>query len=100
MKMHSSDYYDILEQNGAVEAVALPASGCTTTSTTTAPVAVLPILRQLEGSPVVGFVEDPCGPATSPPGKDLRRRVRIPLIMHPTPLGASRRRTWAWRTPT
>ena len=88
MKMHSCEYYDILEQNGAVEAVAPPGFRMHYDfNHNRGLVAVLPILRQLEGSPVVGFIEDPCGPATSPAGADLRRRVRIPLIMHPTPGG-------------
>ncbi|HEX2324193.1 MAG TPA: enolase C-terminal domain-like protein [Chloroflexota bacterium] len=88
MKMHSSDYYDILEQNGAVEAVAPPGFRMHYDfNHNRGLAAVLPILRQLEGSPVVGFVEDPLRASDVSAWQDLRRRVRIPLIMHPTPLG-------------
>ncbi|MGH2368326.1 MAG: enolase C-terminal domain-like protein, partial [Chloroflexota bacterium] len=88
MKMHSCDYYDIFEQNRAVEE--------------TAPdgflmhydfnhnrslVTVRPILKELEQSRVVGFVEDPLRMNDVDGWRYLREQVRIPLIMHPAPLG-------------
>ena len=42
---------------------------------------VLPILRQLEDHPVVGFVEDPLARWDVHGWRNLRERTRIPLIM-------------------
>lgn len=88
MKMHTSEYYDILEQHQAVEAVAPPwfrmhydfnhnRSRAT----------VLPILKELARSPLVGCIEDPLRPNDVEGWQQLRRQVSLPIVMHPTPLG-------------
>jgi L-alanine-DL-glutamate epimerase-like enolase superfamily enzyme len=88
LKMHSCAYYDILEQDAAAGAVA-PAGFRMhyDFNHNRSLAAVLPVLRQLEGSPVCGFVEDPLRASDVVGWRALRRRVRIPLIMHPAPLG-------------
>jgi L-alanine-DL-glutamate epimerase-like enolase superfamily enzyme len=48
---------------------------------------VLPLLRELEQSPTVGWVEDPLRPGDVEGWRQLRQQVRLPIIMHPTPLG-------------
>ena len=88
MKMHSIDYYDILEQNKAVEEVAPPGFKMHYDfNHNRSLVSVLPLIRELERSRVVGFIEDPLRANDVDGWRRLREKVRVPLIMHPAPLG-------------
>src|SRR5436190_9278611 len=49
--------------------------------------AALPILKELERSRVVGWIEDPLRATDVEGWRRLRGQTRFPLIMHPTPLG-------------
>jgi L-alanine-DL-glutamate epimerase-like enolase superfamily enzyme len=88
MKMHSAEYYDIFEQNLAVEEVAPPGFLMHYDfNHNRSPANVLPVLAELERSRVVGWIEDPLRPTDIEGWRGLRARTRLPLIMHPTPLG-------------
>jgi L-alanine-DL-glutamate epimerase-like enolase superfamily enzyme len=87
-KMHTCEYYDVLEQTRAAEEVAPEGfkihydfNGNRTLA------AVLPLLRELEQSPIVGYVEDPLVRTDIDGWRRLREKVRIPLVMHVPPLG-------------
>ncbi|HEU5315826.1 MAG TPA: enolase C-terminal domain-like protein, partial [Chloroflexota bacterium] len=82
MKMHSADYYDIFEQNQAVEEVAPPGFLMHYDfNHNRSLVAVLPIVSELERSRVVGFIEDPLRANDVEGWRTLRAKVRVPLIM-------------------
>lgn len=88
MKMHASDYYDLYEQNKAVEEVAPPGFLMhydLNWNRTLASVA--PMIRELEPSRTVGFFEDPLRRNDLEGWCRLRREMRVPLIMHVPPLG-------------
>jgi galactonate dehydratase len=88
MKMHSADYYDIFEQNRAVEDVAPPGFLMHYDfNHNRSLVTVLPIVQELERSRVVGFIEDPLRATDVEGWRTLRAKARVPLIMHPAPLG-------------
>jgi len=88
MKMHSIEYYDILEQNRAVEEVAPPGFLMHYDFNHNRSLAnVLPIVTELERSRTVGWIEDPLRPTDVEGWRQLRAKTRLPLIMHPTPLG-------------
>jgi D-galactarolactone cycloisomerase len=88
MKMHSAEYYDVFEQNRAVEEVAPPGFLMHYDfNHNRSPANVLPVLAELERSRVVGWIEDPLRPTDIEGWRGLRARMRLPLIMHPTPLG-------------
>jgi L-alanine-DL-glutamate epimerase-like enolase superfamily enzyme len=88
MKMHSAAFYDILEQNQAVEEVAPPGFLMHYDFNHNRSLAtVLPILKELERSRVAGWIEDPLRPNDVEGWRLLRGQTRFPLIMHPTPLG-------------
>ena len=87
-KMHTCQYYDILEQNRAVEEVA-PAgfrmqydfnSGRSLGEVTR-------LVQELEKSPVVGFLEDPLRWRDIEGWRQLRQKTSIPLVMHVPQLG-------------
>jgi D-galactarolactone cycloisomerase len=88
MKMHSCEYYDIFEQNQAVEEVAPDGFLMHYDFNHNRSLAtVLPILKVLERSRIVGWIEDPLRANDVDGWRALRRQVRLPLIMHPMPLG-------------
>jgi L-alanine-DL-glutamate epimerase-like enolase superfamily enzyme len=88
MKMHSAEYYDIFEQNKAVEEVAPPGFRMHYDfNHNRSLVTVLPIVAELEKSRVVGFIEDPLRANDVDGWRTLRAKARVPLIMHPAPLG-------------
>jgi L-alanine-DL-glutamate epimerase-like enolase superfamily enzyme len=88
MKMHSCEYYDIVEQDAIVAETAPPGFRMHYDfNHNRSLAAVLPLLRRLEDSPVCGFVEDPLKASDVAGWQALRRKVRLPLIMHPAPLG-------------
>ena len=87
-KMHTCDYHDVFEQTRLAEEVAPP--GFTihfdfnhNRSLGT----VLPIVKELENHPIVGYVEDPIVKDDLDGWQRLRRQSNIPIIMHGTPLG-------------
>jgi len=84
-KMHTAPFQDVLEQTRAAAQVApehfrihYDFNGSRTLG------AVLPLLRELEQHPVVGYIEDPL-PKNDPDGWcRLRDKSRLPLIFHIT----------------
>lgn len=88
MKMHSAEYYDILDQTRAAEEVAPPTFQIHYDFNHNRSLAtVLPIVKELERSRVVGWIEDPLRATDVEGWRQLRAQTRFPLIMHPTPLG-------------
>ena len=87
-KMHSDARYDVIEQTRAAEKVAPPGfklhwdlNHNRTLGT------VLPIVAELEKSPIVGFIEDPVVWSDIDGWRALREKVKVPLIMHVPQLG-------------
>ena len=88
-KMHSDARYDLIEQTKAAESVAPPGfklhwdfNHNRTLGT------VLPIITELERNhPIVGYIEDPLPWADIDGWRTLRRKTRLPLIMHVPQLG-------------
>lgn len=87
-KMHTCEYFDVLEQNEAVEEVAPPGflmhydfnhnrSSADVSS----------IIEHLEKSPVVGVIEDPLVWRDVDGWRRLREKTPIPLLMHVPQLG-------------
>jgi L-alanine-DL-glutamate epimerase-like enolase superfamily enzyme len=88
MKMHSCEYYDIFEQNQAVEEVAPPGFRMHYDfNHNRGLVSVLPIVTELERSRTAGFIEDPLRWNDLDGWRRLREQTRLPLIMHVPPLG-------------
>lgn len=87
-KMHSDARYDVIEQTRAAEKVAPPGfklhwdlNHNRTLGT------VLPIVAELEKSPIVGFIEDPVVWSDIDGWRALREKVKVPLVMHTPQLG-------------
>jgi len=88
MKMHSAEYYDILAQHQAVLESAPPEFRMHYDFNHNRSLAtVLPLLRELEQGRAVACVEDPLRPNDVEGWRLLRRQLRLPIVMHPTPLG-------------
>jgi L-alanine-DL-glutamate epimerase-like enolase superfamily enzyme len=87
-KMHSCEYYDVLAQTRAGEEAAPPGFRFhwDFNHNRTMPT-VLPLLKELEKSPVVGFVEDPLRWNDIDGWRKLRQKVGMPVIMHVPQLG-------------
>ena len=88
-KMHTCPYYDVIEQTRAAEEVA-PADfkiHWDFNGTNRTPGAVLPIIRELESHPIVGWIEDPLLRGDIDGWRRLRKRTRFPLINHVLHLG-------------
>ena len=87
-KMHTCAYYDVIEQTQAAQKVAPPDFKIHydfNSNRTLA--AVLPIIRELEQYPVVGYIEDPMTAHDLDGWRRLREQTRLPIIMHKTPVG-------------
>lgn len=87
-KMHTCEYYDVMEQTRAAEEVAPEGFKIHydfNSNRTLA--AVLPIIRELEKSRVVGYIEDPIVRSDIDGWRRLREKTRIPIIMHVPQLG-------------
>ena len=87
-KMHSDARYDVIEQTRAAEQVAPPGfklhwdlNHNRTLGT------VLPIVAELEKSPIVGFIEDPLVWSDIDGWRTLRQKIKLPLVMHVPQLG-------------
>jgi L-alanine-DL-glutamate epimerase-like enolase superfamily enzyme len=87
-KMHSSPFYDVIEQTKAASDVAPPGFKIHWDFNHNRTIAsVLPIIKELEKYPVVGYIEDPL-PWTDIDGwRTLRAKTSLPIIMHSPPLG-------------
>ena len=87
-KMHTGEYYDVYEQNSAVEEVA-PAGfkmHYDFNHNRSLP-DVARIVEHLEKSPVVGVIEDPMAWRDVDGWRRLRKQTSIPLLMHVPQLG-------------
>ena len=89
LKMHTSPLWDVLEHTRQAEAVAPPGfrlhfdfnGGTIDTRSPRTTGTVLPLVRQLEDHPVVGFIEDALARYDVHGWRSLRERTRIPLIL-------------------
>ena len=91
-KMHSSPFYDVIEQTRAAEEVAPPGFRLHWDfNHTRTPGVVLPIVEELQHHPIVGFIEDPLPWDDLDGWRSLRGRTRIPLVMHVPPLAVAQR---------
>ena len=87
-KMHTCHHYDVFEQNEAVEQTAPPGFRMQYDFNHNRSLGVvLPILKRLEKSWVVGSVEDPLVLSDIDGWRRLREKTDIPLYMHVPPLG-------------
>ena len=87
-KMHSSPFYDVIEQTRAATDVAPLGFKIHWDFNHNRTIgSVLPIIKELEKYPVVGYIEDPL-PWTDIEGwRTLRAKTSLPLIMHSPQLG-------------
>jgi L-alanine-DL-glutamate epimerase-like enolase superfamily enzyme len=89
-KMHSCEYYDVLEQTRAVEEVAPPGFKFHWDfNHNRTLISVLPLINELEQFRVVGFIEDPIIWRDIDGWRALRQRVGLPIIMHVPQLGGA-----------
>ena len=87
-KMHTCEHYDVFEQNRAVEEVAPEGFKMQWDFNSNRDLAtVLPIVKELEKSRVLGFVEDPLVRGDVEGWRRLREQAEVPLIMHIPVLG-------------
>lgn len=82
-KMHTAPFHDVVEQTRLAEGVAPTGfkvhydfNGNRSLAT------ALPLIRELEASPVVGFIEDPFPKSDLDSWRRLREQIRLPLIFH------------------
>ena len=87
-KMHTCHHYDVFEQNEAVEQSAPDRFRIQYDFNHNRSVGVvLPIIKRLEKSWVVGSIEDPLDLRDIDGWRRLREKTEIPLYMHVPPLG-------------
>ena len=87
-KMHTCQHYDVFEQNKAVEQVAPAGFKMQYDFNSNRTLAtVLPLVKQLEKSPVVGYIEDPLVLSDVDGWRRLRAQCEVPLVMHVPSLG-------------
>ena len=87
-KMHTCHHYDVFEQNEAVEQTAPDRFRIQYDFNHNRSLGVvLPILKRLEKSWVVGCVEDPLVLSDIDGWRRLREKTDLPLYMHVPPLG-------------
>ena len=88
-KMHTCQYYDVIEQTRAAEEVAPEGFKIHydfNSSRTLA--AALPTVRELERNhPIVGYIEDPLVRSDIDSWRRLREQTQIPIVMHVPLLG-------------
>ena len=104
-KMHTCHHYDVFEQNEAVEQTAPDRFRIQYDFNHNRSLGVvLPILKRLEKSWVVGCVEDPLVLSDIDGWRRLREKTDLPLYMHVPPLGGmqemlhgARRWLYHWR---
>ncbi len=86
-KVHTCQHYDVFEQHAAIEDVAPEGFRMHydfNSNRTMA--AVLPIITKLQDSPKVAVVEDPLILSDLDGWRQLRQRVRVPILMHVPPV--------------
>ena len=83
LKMHTAPFFDVVEQTRAVEAAAPEGfrihydfNGSRTLA------AALPVVRELEQHPIVGYIEDPFPKSDLDSWRRLREQTRIPIAFH------------------
>ena len=88
-KIHTCAYHDVFEQTKAAEAVAPEGFRIHYDFNHNRSLgAVLPIVAELERNhPIVGWIEDPILKGDVEGWAAIRRKSRIPIIMHGTPQG-------------
>ena len=88
-KMHSSPFYDVIEQTRAAEEVAPPGLRIHWDFNRNRTLgAVLPLVKEIEENhPIVGFIEDPLLETDIDGWRRLREKTRIPLIFHNPQMG-------------
>ncbi|MAE60471.1 MAG: hypothetical protein CMJ49_03840 [Planctomycetaceae bacterium] len=87
-KMHTSMYHDVYEQVRLASEVAPPHFKLHLDfNGNRSMAAVLPIIKELEREPIVGFIEDPMVRSDLDGWPKLRAKSPIPIIMHVPPLG-------------
>ena len=89
-KMHTCDYFDVMEQTRLAEEVAPEGFKIHYDfNANRSLAAVLPIVQELERNhPIVGYIEDPIVKNDIDGWRRLREQTRLPIIMHGTPLGS------------
>jgi L-alanine-DL-glutamate epimerase-like enolase superfamily enzyme len=87
-KMHTCEYYDVLEQNRAVEEVAPEGFKMHYDFNANRSLSdVLRLIQELEKSRVVGFIEDPLRSRDIDGWRRLREKTHLPILMHVPQLG-------------
>jgi len=87
-KMHTCEHYDVFEQNRAVEEVAPEDFLMQWDFNSNRDLAtVLPIVKKLDKSRVVGFIEDPLVRSDVEGWRRLREQAEVPIVMHVPMLG-------------
>lgn len=88
MKMHTSPFYDVIEQTRAAEAVAPPGFRIHYDFNSARSLAnVLPVVRELQAHhPIVAVIEDALKSSDIDGYQQLRQQTTIPLIMQDVPL--------------
>ena len=87
-KMHTCEYYDVMEQTRLAEEVAPEGFKIHYDfNSNRSLAAVLPIVRELENHPIVGFIEDPIVRSDIDGWRRLREQSRLPIVMHAPQLG-------------
>ena len=89
-KMHTCDYFDVIEQTRLAEKVAPEGFKIHYDfNSNRSLAAVLPIIQELERNhPIVGYIEDPLVKNDIDGWRRLREQTHLPIIMHGTPLGS------------
>ncbi len=89
-KMHTCEYYDVIEQTRAAQEVAPEGFKIQYDFNSNRSLgAVLPLVRELEKFPVVGYIEDPIVRHDIDSWRKLREQSRIPIVMHVPQLGGA-----------
>ena len=87
-KMHTCEYYDVVEQTRAAEEVAPEGFKIHYDfNSNRSLAAVLPIVQELEKHPIVAYVEDPIVRDDIDSWRRLREQSRLPIVMHVPQLG-------------
>lgn len=87
-KCHTREAYDVLEWTRAVEEIAPPGFKMHYDFNGNRSIAaILALLKELEESPVVGYIEDPVKKADPEGWAQVRGKSNLPLIHHQPPLG-------------
>lgn len=90
LKYHLSPFENVFDQTRAMEAVAPPGFRIQYDFTMGGTDDAMPaLLERLAQSPIAGCFEDPLPSRDIEGHRELRRRVRLPVVLHHSPLGAT-----------